>query len=119
MTSGWCGCVDDGNHERFLDRTGDGFCFDTDGRIYLAGGIHGVTVVDPDGTVVEELRLPGPGVTTNCCFGGPDGRTLYATEAMPGGVWAWPGMPTPGRPWWPGRASAGTADLATPPRAPG
>lgn len=95
---------DDGNHERFVARTGDGFCFDTDGRIYLAGGIHGVTVIDPDGTVVEELRLPGEGVTTNCCFGGSDGRTLYATEAMPGGVWAWPGMPTPGRPVvaWPG-----------------
>jgi len=99
---------DDGNHERFLDRTGDGFCYDADGRIYLAGGIHGITVVDPDGTVVEELRLPGQGVTTNCCFGGPDGRTLYATEAMPGGVWAWPGMPTPGRPVvaWPGLLEA-------------
>jgi gluconolactonase len=99
---------DDGNHERFVDRTGDGFCLDTDGRFYLAGGIHGVTVVDPDGTVVEELRLPGQGVTTNCCFGGPDGRTLYATEAMPGGVWAWPGMPTPGRPVlaWPSLAEA-------------
>jgi gluconolactonase len=95
---------DDGAHERFIARTGDGFCFDVDGRIYLAGGLHGVTVIDPDGTVVEELRLPGEGVTTNCCFGGPDGRTLYATEAVPGGVWAWPGMPTPGRPVvaWPG-----------------
>ena len=93
-----------GGHERFLDRTGDGFCLDADGRFYLAGGIHGVTVIEPDGTVVEELRLPGSGVTTNCCFGGPDGRTLYATEAMPGGVWAWPGMPTAGRPVvpWPG-----------------
>ena len=98
----------DGTRERFVDRTGDGFCCDVDGRIYLAGGVHGVTVLDPDGTVVEVLALPGAGVTTNCCFGGADGRTLYATEAMPGGVWAWTGMPTPGAPLtpWPGRPPA-------------
>ena len=90
--------------ERFVARTGDGFCLDDAGRIYLAGGIHGVTVLDRDGTVVEVLELPGPGVTTTCCFGGPDGRTLYATEAVPGGVWAWPGLPTAGAPVtpWPG-----------------
>lgn len=94
----------DGPPERFVHRTGDGFCLDTDGRFYLAGGIHGVTVLEPDGTVVEVLELPGGGVTTNCCFGGPDGRTLYATEAMPGGVWMWPVMPTRGLPVvpWPG-----------------
>lgn len=96
----------DGTRERFVQRTGDGFCLDEDGRIYLAGGVHGVTVLDPDGTVVEVLELAGSGVTTNCCFGGPDGRTLYATEAMPGGVWAWEGMPTPGAALtpWPGSA---------------
>ena len=96
----------DGERERFVGRTGDGFCYDADGRIYLAGGVHGITVLEPDGAVVEVLELPGPGVTTNCCFGGPDGRTLYGTEAMPGGVWAWTGMPSPGAPLtpWPGRA---------------
>jgi gluconolactonase len=94
----------DGTLDRFVARTGDGFCVDVDGRLYLAGGIHGVTILDPDGTVVDELRLPGHGVTTNCCFGGDDLRTLYATNAVPGGVWAWEVMPTPGRPLapWPG-----------------
>jgi gluconolactonase len=94
----------DGPPERLVERTGDGFCFDEDGRIYLAGGIHGVTVLEPDGTVLEVLELPGSGVTTNCCFGGPDRQTLYATEAVPGGVWAWPGMPTAGASVqaWPG-----------------
>jgi len=98
----------DGRRERFTDRTGDGFCFDAAGRIYLAGGIHGVTVYEPDGTVVEVLELAGSGVTTNCCFGGADGRTLFATEAFPGGVWAWTDMPTAGAPLtpWPGPASA-------------
>jgi len=94
--------VPGGSPERFAARTGDGFCLDTDGRIYLAGGIHGVTVLEADGTVVEVLELPGDGVTTNCCFGGDDLRTLFATEAVPGGLVAWQGMPTPGArltPW--------------------
>jgi len=82
----------------FTARTGDGFCLDADGRFYVAGGIHGVTVLERDGTVVEVLELPGDGVTTNCCFGGADLRTLFATDAVPGGVWAWEGMPTAGRP---------------------
>ncbi|MEX0665937.1 MAG: SMP-30/gluconolactonase/LRE family protein [Acidimicrobiia bacterium] len=96
----------DGTLDRFVDQTGDGLCLDADGRLYVAGGIHGVTVLEPDGTVVEVLRLPEHGVTTNCCFGGYDGRTLYATDAVPGGVWAWEAMPTPGLALtpWPGPA---------------
>jgi gluconolactonase len=94
----------DGSLDRFVEQTGDGFCLDGDGRLYVAGGIHGVTVLEPDGTVVEVLELPGRGVTTNCCFGGPGHRTLYATDAVPGGVWAWEAMPTAGLPVtpWPG-----------------
>ena len=94
----------DGTLDRFVDQVGDGFCFDVDGRLYVAGGIHGVTVLEPDGIVVEVLELPGRGVTTNCCFGGADMRTLYATDAVPGGVWAWEGLPTAGLPLhlWPG-----------------
>jgi gluconolactonase len=102
-----------GEHDRFAAQTGDGFCLDVDGRFYVAGGIHGVTVLEPDGTVAEILAIPapptgGPGVTTNCCFGGGDLRTLYATEAVPGGVVVWEGMPVPGAPVapWPGPASA-------------
>ena len=95
---------DSGASEPFAARTGDGFCVDLDGRMYLAGGVHGVTVLEPDGTVVEVLEVDGEGVTTNCCFGGPDLRTLFATEAVPGGLVAWEGMPTPGAPVtpWPG-----------------
>lgn len=96
----------DGDHDRFVSQTGDGFCLDVDGRLYVAGGIHGVTVLEPDGTVVEVLEVPGPGVTTNCCFGGADGRTLFATDAVPGQVVAWEGMPSPGLAMhaWPGPA---------------
>jgi gluconolactonase len=86
----------DGDRELFAAQTGDGFCLDVDGRFYVAGGIHGVTVLEPDGSVTDVLALPGRGVTTNCCFGGRDRRTLYATDAVPGGVWAWESMPTAG-----------------------
>jgi len=94
----------DGEHDRFAEQTGDGFCFDADGRMYVAGGIHGITVLDPDGTALDVLEIPGRGVTTNCCFGGDDLRTLFATEAVPGGLVAWEGMATPGMPVtaWPG-----------------
>lgn len=53
---------------------------------------------------VSDDPLPGAGVTTNCCFGGADGRTLFATDAVPGGLWAWEHLPTPGLPLtpWPG-----------------
>jgi gluconolactonase len=96
-----------GRRDLFAAPTGDGFCFDVDGRLYLAGGIHGITVLEPDGTVAEELEIAGRGVTTNCCFGGDDLRTLFATEAVPGGVVCWEHMPTPGAPVlaWPGPAS--------------
>jgi gluconolactonase len=86
---------------------GDGFCFDADARAYVASTIeHGVRVVDHDGTVVDFLEIEGKGLTTNCCFGGDDLRTLYATDAIPGRVVAWEHMPTPGLPLpnWQGRA---------------
>lgn len=84
---------------------GDGFCVDVEGRFYVASTIaHGIRVVDPDGTVVELLPIDGEGLTTNCCFGGPDLRTLFATDALPGQLVAFEGMPSPGLPLprWPG-----------------
>ncbi|MDQ1520323.1 MAG: SMP-30/Gluconolactonase/LRE-like region, partial [Actinomycetota bacterium] len=55
-------------------------------------------VIDRDGTVLDFLEIDGKGLTTNCCFGGADLRTLYATDAIPGRVVAWEQMPTPGLP---------------------
>ena len=99
----------DGEREWVIEHLGagggDGFCLDVDGRYYVAStSDHGVRVVDPDGTVVDFLPIPGDGLTTNCCFGGDDLRTLYATDALPGRVVAWEGLPTPGLqlPPWPG-----------------
>jgi sugar lactone lactonase YvrE len=84
---------------------GDGFCVDVDGRFYVANTAeHGVRVVDRDGSELDFLAIEGAGVTTNCCFGGADGRTLFATDGLPGQVVAWEGMPAPGLPVhpWPG-----------------
>ena len=83
---------------------GDGFCLDVDGRFYVCSTIeHCVLVVDRDGSIVDRLTIEGEGLTTNCCFGGEDGRTLFATDALPGRVVAWENLPTPGLdlPPWP------------------
>jgi gluconolactonase len=89
----------DGTREPFaVGCHGDGCALDVDGRIYMAGGGHLVTVYEPDGSPVEELALPGdPVPATNCCFGGPDLRTLFAVDAgSPGRVYAFTDMPTRG-----------------------
>jgi gluconolactonase len=97
----------DGSRESFAPgRVGDGGALDADGRIYMAGGGHVVTVYEPDGTAVEQLACPGEHpVSTNLCFGGPDLRTLFAVDAgAPGHVYCWTDLPTAGRPLhpWPG-----------------
>jgi len=85
--------------EQLPDAPGDGLCVDTDGRIYVANTTaHGVRVLDADGRELEFLTLDGRGTTTNCCFGGADGRTLFATDGVPGSIVAWEGLPAPGVP---------------------
>lgn len=84
---------------------GDGFCCDAEGRFYVASTIeHGIRIVDRDGTILDFLAIDGEGLTTNCCFGGADMRTLFVTDAIPGNLVAFEHMPTPGAvlPTWPG-----------------
>jgi gluconolactonase len=96
---------DGGRHwivETIGGSAGDGLCVDIEGRLYVANTAeHGVRVFEPDGAEVEFLAIPGRGVTTNCCFGGRDRRTLFATDGIPGHVVAWEGLPTPGLPLHP------------------
>jgi gluconolactonase len=108
---------EDGSREWVIEKLGpggsDGFCLDVEGRYYACATVeHGVRVVEPDGTIADFLEIPGDGVTTNCCFGGADGRTLFATDSIPGHVVAWEGLPTAGLPLpvWPGQASAEAAE---------
>jgi len=86
---------------------GDGFCLDAEGRYYVASTVeHGVRVIE-EGKEVDFLDIEGRGVTTNCCFGGPDGRWLFATDAIPGRVVVWDAMPTLGLPLHPWPAPTG------------
>lgn len=97
--------------------TGDGFCVDVDGRFYVAvTADHGIRVFEPDGTEVEFLAIPGRGITTNCCFGGSDHRTLFATDGVPGRIVAWEGMATPGLALHPWPVPASTAPGTGPAR---
>jgi gluconolactonase len=99
----------DGGREWFVEklpdgRAGDGFCFDQEGRIYVASPHTGcLLVIESDGRVVERLELGAGSSPTNCCFGGADGRTLFVVEIFPGRVHAMEGLPAAGVPQvpWP------------------
>src|SRR3954452_8770465 len=99
----------DGSREWVIEELGkgggDGFCLDADGRFYVASTIeHGIRVVEPDGTIADFWPIEGPGLCTNCCFGGPDLRTLYVADAIPASLVAFESCPPPGLPLptWPG-----------------
>lgn len=62
----------------------DGMCVDSEGNLYAAiytGGV--VRVVSPEGQHLRDIPAGGDR-PTNCCFGGPDLRTLYITESETG-----------------------------------
>ncbi|MFY1650232.1 SMP-30/gluconolactonase/LRE family protein [Solwaraspora sp. WMMB762] len=60
----------------------DGFCFDTDGNLYVCGSVgHVVVVIGPDGSVRDTIDTPPGAQPTNCCIG--DGQ-LYVTFSMTG-----------------------------------
>lgn len=82
---------------------GDGFCFDTEGRLYVCSPHVGcVHVLDADGKALDRLETGEGTSPTNCCFGGADGRTLFVVEIWPGRIHAVEGLPSPGvaqTPW--------------------
>jgi sugar lactone lactonase YvrE len=99
----------DGRREWIVEQLGqapgDGFCIDIEGNYYVCCTTdHCIRVIDPDGKQVEVLLIDGPGLVTNCCFGGADGRSLFATDSIPGNVLMWSELPHPGLPvhQWPG-----------------
>lgn len=64
---------------RFPDNGLDGMRCDVDGNLYIARYAAGeVTVVSPQGTVIERIKLKGQ-KPTNIAFGGADGKTVYVT----------------------------------------
>jgi gluconolactonase len=68
----------------FPDFGMDGMRCDVDGNLYITRHGKGtVVVVSPAGKVLKEIDVLGK-MPTNICFGGPDGRTAYVTEAEHG-----------------------------------
>ncbi|HUQ92874.1 MAG TPA: SMP-30/gluconolactonase/LRE family protein [Bryobacteraceae bacterium] len=89
----------------FPDFGFDGMRCDVPGNLYITRHGKGtVVVVSPEGKVLREIDVLGKS-PTNLCFGGPDGRTVYVTDAdqkrlvqfrvdHPGLEWTrWPGRP--------------------------
>lgn len=72
----------------------DGMCFDSYGRLFIAGcGSGAIYVLTPELTRLEQtIELSDPSIT-NLCFGGDDFRTLNVTEGAAGRLVAirWPG----------------------------
>ena len=67
--------------KQFPDHGFDGMRCDVDGNLYLTRHGKGTVVkLTPQGEVLQEIAVLGAN-PTNLCFGGPDGRTVYVTEA--------------------------------------
>ncbi|MEP6566354.1 MAG: SMP-30/gluconolactonase/LRE family protein [Mesorhizobium sp.] len=59
----------------------DGLRTDLDGKIFVTRPTKGtVAVLSPDGNLVREIKLSATN-PTNLTFGGPDGKTVYVTQA--------------------------------------
>jgi len=77
----------------------DGLAQDTEGRLYVAAGLHqanppaeiseqptsGIYVITSDGKLLDCVHIPTDEVT-NCTFGGDDWKTLYITAG--GHLWS-------------------------------
>lgn len=74
----------------------DSMCLDAAGNLYV-GVETGLQVLRPDGTRVKFLRIASAHGTTNCTFGGPDGKTLFVTSYE--ALWKVENMPIPGLDW--------------------
>ena len=71
---------------QFPDHGMDGMRCDVDGNLYITRhGKGSVVIVSPAGKVLHEIDVLGRN-PTNLCFGGPDGRTCYVTEAERGRI---------------------------------
>lgn len=67
--------------KQFPDFGFDGMRCDVEGNLYITRNGKGTVVkMTPAGEVLKEIDVLGKS-PTNLCFGGPDGRTIYVTEA--------------------------------------
>lgn len=75
----------------------DSLAVEASGNICVATlATGGVSVISPDGELVEFVPMPDR-MTTNICFGGPDLKTAYLTLSLSGKLvsmpWKRPGLP--------------------------
>jgi gluconolactonase len=81
----------------------DGMCFDVEGRLYVAATLaNQVQVFDARGSLVEKLPCGEDSMPTNCCFGGPQVKTLFVTDSRGDRVLAFD-LATAGLPLYPFR----------------
>jgi gluconolactonase len=74
----------------------DSLCVDGEGNVLVATLVNGgITSISPDGSSLTHTPCPDI-LTTNCCFGGPDLRTLYVTLSTTGKLIAFDNWPTKG-----------------------
>jgi len=67
--------------KQFPDFGFDGMRCDVDGNLYITRHGKGTVVkITPRGKILKEIDVLGS-KPSNLCFGGPDGRTVYVTEA--------------------------------------
>lgn len=65
----------------------DGMALDDDGGFFVCQpGLGRVYWFDAHGDMLGVIHSPSGRVVTNCCFGGPDRKTLYITEADTGNI---------------------------------
>lgn len=89
---------------QFPDFGFDGMRCDVEGNLYITRHGKGtVVVLSAGGKVLREIDVLGKS-PTNLCFGGPDGRTIYVTDADQKRL-VWFRGDKPGVEWtrWPGR----------------
>lgn len=68
--------------KQFEDHGFDGMRCDVQGNLYVTRHGKGTVVkLTPAGEILQEIDVLGKS-PTNICFGGPDGRTAYVTEAQ-------------------------------------
>lgn len=68
----------------------DSLAVDGEGWVCVGTLVNGgITAISPDGVRVEHTPLADP-LVTNVCFGGPDGRTAYATLSGTGALVSFP-----------------------------
>jgi sugar lactone lactonase YvrE len=66
----------------------DGLCLDEEGSLFICHpSLGSVFVVDSNGIPKARIVTGTTGINlTNCCFGGPEHKTLYITDSLEGNI---------------------------------